>query len=299
MSPSLLRPPPEFSKEHEEEFRRLGNPMPMMFEWYKNVALVAIDMASIDKDQPSVKTLPPVQEAILRGLLYRCARLMLSILRVGRGGAGGETIAILVRCVGESALTLQWVCANAEEGFSHYLASGLRTDLYLRELVTNNVQGREGSALPIETRILDSIERCFAAAGVTETAVRESSSIPNLEVMCSQLGYGDRLYVGLQRMGSHAVHGTWTDLLLHYVEEDRDGMFRLRDSDESATDYIQLLLPSILVLDALGAYVTFLIQDASLRSEMHRVLSERKHAILELNNARPEDFLLPDAMGEP
>jgi hypothetical protein len=49
--------------------------------------------------------------------------------------------------------------------------------------------------------------------------IAAAGRMPNLNKIIEELGYQQLLYIVGQGIGSHHVHGTWSSLLFHYLEE--------------------------------------------------------------------------------
>ncbi len=111
-----------------------------------------------------------------------------------------------------------------------YLSDGLKSDLELRALIEENISKRDGVPLPIESRMLGSIEKCISASGLAIEEIKAAKKIPPLSERLKTVGGTPLQYVVQMRMASHAVHGTWTGLLSQYLETD-DGLdFRPKDA---------------------------------------------------------------------
>jgi hypothetical protein len=287
-----LRALPQFDPDLVQRCREQASAMPLMFEWYKHVALVALDIASISIKQPGHIDRDSVHLGILRGLLNRCARLMLSTVKLAHDRKCGETVALLARCISESALKAQWLARRGDtESFLRFVGDAVRTDLKLRDLINANVAERGGALWVIEERMLRSVERVMVKAGVSEADAMEAKQLPNLYDICRDLGYHDTLYVSVQRIGSHAVHGTWSDLLFHYIDGEPDGSFGLRDNVESVPHSNHLLGPALLLLDTLRAHVGFIFDNSPLAESLGNYFDEIQRGILDVDHlARPEDF---------
>lgn len=259
-----LSPLPEFPEHLVEDCRKRKDAMPLVFEWYKHAGILAIELACLSPGTTGYRFRPAVHLAVMRGLLCRCTRLMLSTVKLAHDRGGAETIAVLLRCIAESAINVSWLSDDSMPGrFERFLADGLRTDLELKKLITNNVAERGGKAWVIEQRMLDSIERCQRAAGLDESSLA-TGRLPGLEQRMREAGYGDGLYTVVQRMGSHSVHGTWTDLLTYYVKE-AAGRFEVRDTPGPRPQINHFVLPARLVLDAGLRFVTYSIANEVLR----------------------------------
>ena len=164
---------PEFPAELWEQCRNDGDFMPILFELYQEVGLLCNTAASISRASPALRSVPPVHYAVLRGLLNRCSRLMLANMHLTADGLFGETLDLISRCIMESATKVQWLCAkDSEEHFARYLADGLKKDIEWKRLVESNVRERDGKRLPIEERMLNSVNRCVRLSGIIRINAR-------------------------------------------------------------------------------------------------------------------------------
>ena len=111
-----------------------------------------------------------------------------------------------------------------------------------------------GVATPMAERILRSIERVFEQSGIKleEVSAKHQEWGGNIRAKLKEVAW-EQLYSGY-RIGSHAVHGTWVDLLMRHVEYGGDEgyaaepMFDISDS--------RLLNPVARInLEALAEYV--------------------------------------------
>ena len=98
--------------------------------------------------------------------------------------------------------------------------------------------------------------------------------------MCKDLGYSGLGYVVLQRLGSHAVHGTWPDLLFHYHAEE-DGSFTLHDNTVPP-DQNSFVVSSLQLLVALREYVDYLLDGTVPKEELFAHIEHVKQQILQI-----------------
>jgi hypothetical protein len=295
----LLPNPPTFSQEEISRCRETGDYAPILFEWYKFVGSLNVIVAHIQRESPAFRAITPQQYHVLIGLLNRCARLMLANVALSHEGRFGETTAIVDRCIFETGMKIIWLCRDAsQEKFVRYLADGLRTELEFKAQIESNIASRGGEPLPIESRMLRSIGNHIASSGLVETDIDTAKRLPDLASMIGSLGYARLTYIVGQRMGSHHVHGTWSSLLMHYLEE-RDGapnfIFQPRAHD-CETHINQYMFVPRIVLDAMTAYVQFAFNESlevkafvdlfeSTETELMRVYEE---AIAVRDQARSE-----------
>jgi len=255
--------PPVFTNELIEQCKRDLDFRPILFEWYKFVGEYCSVTACLTADSPAFRDIPPVHFAVLTGLLNRCSRLMLANVRLSCTGRYGETTQLLDRSIEETAIKVQWLCHKDDtDRFRRYLADGSKNDLRLKRQIEENIRNRGGETLVIESRMLQSIQECISLSGLSEQEVNDSKPLPDFAAMFQDLGLNDLLYTAIQRMGSHAVHGTWTDLVHNYLRHDTGQGFRPRDHDIDTED-VQYMVVSQLVLMAINSFVKYLVADPS------------------------------------
>lgn len=245
--------------------RDSGDYAPILFEWYKFVGSLTASVMNIQRQSPAYKAIPSQHYHVLIGLLNRCARLMLSNVALSHEGRFGETTAIVDRCIFESAVKMIWLCTEpSQDKFTRFLGDGLKPELEFKAKILNNIASRGGKRHPIEDRMLGSIDRHIAASGLNEVQIADSRRLPDLASMLTHIGFDRLAYIAGQRMGSHHVHGTWTSLLSHYLEEEEAGSagtsFVPRDHDCS-THINQYMFGAVIVLGALTAYLHYALED--------------------------------------
>ena len=132
------------------------------------------------------------------------------------------------------------------------MKSSLKPEGDQYRVIQNNI-ARRGKTLPIETRMLSSINRTFENSGVK--SIDELNKIPkrkDYKRILEALEM-DTSYPMLQGVPSHSIHGTWVDLALHHLEKVGSGF---RPHPDSVTPDPRLFCPiSILVLYAMRSYV--------------------------------------------
>ncbi len=280
---AILPDPPYFTNEDFQKFKDDDDFMPALFEWYKYVGQVCIYLAQIGRESLAVKDISPIHYAILTGLLNRCTRLMLSNIVLSHKGRFGETTAILDRCIFESSLNVRWLCLkNSEDYFERFLADGLKTEIELENKITENITDREGEVLVIEERMLKSIDNYIDKSGLTRDEINDSKKLPDIASILRDLGSDRLLYVVKQRLGSHHVHGTWPSLLSHYLEADEKNEFYPRDNN-CETNPNQFVITPLLVLEALKAFITFVIEKED-AVEILNLLESIKEEIVEIHH---------------
>lgn len=284
----FLPEPPKFSPEDFERARRDRDPRPLLFEWYKWTGLVANRVASISPDSPSYRNLPAIEIAVLRGLLNRCARLMVAILQLAARRKHAEAIRVLSRCISESAVVARWLCTSGSgQPFGSYLAKGLDAELRLKSDIERNIAERDDTVLKVEKRMLAAIAQLCALAGMSEDNVRAAKSLPNFASLLRDVGHPDLSYTVLQRQGSHAVHGTWPDLIFHYLDVE-GGKFNITDNNVEPEGGDFLAVP-ILVLEAVAEIAAFTLSDQELATDLQNVASDAITEIVRIHRLASGD----------
>ena len=251
--------PPEVAPENLERCRATGDYTGILFEWYKYVGLVCNLIACVERFSPAIRDIEPIHYHVMVGLLNRCSRLMLANVALSHEGTFGETTSIIDRCITESAIKVMWLCkTSAPDRFTRLIADGLKTELELEAKIRAIIQARNGNVLRIEDRMLRSIDNHIVSSGLSRNDIATANRIPDMASMIDHLG-GDRLmYIIVEKIGSHHIHGTWPSLRLHYLR-DHEGELAPRDHD-CPTHMNQFLIVSMLVLMALRAFIEFVVR---------------------------------------
>ena len=249
---------PVFENDIVEKCRQTKNYKPIFFKLYKHVGIICNLFSCIVADTDAVRGINQKHFEVLVGLLNRCSRLMLANTVLSHEGKFGETTAIIDRCIVESAINVIWLCKkNDNESFERYLADGLKSDIELESKVLENIKARDGKVLVIEERMIKSIDRCVNLSGLQKDKILQIQRLPNMATRFNDIGFGSLAYTSIQRMGSHHVHGTWSSLLFHYLEEE-NGKLLPKDHPIS-TNVIQFINIPLVILDALENFINFII----------------------------------------
>jgi hypothetical protein len=279
---------PAFEESDFDRAKATGDGMPLLFEWYKWTGLVANQIASLDPASPGYRTLPRVEVAVLRGLMNRASRLMIANLRLAALHKHAEAIVLLNRGICETAIIVQWLCQSGSgDSFRRYLAKGLEAELHLKDNIEANVRSRNGQMLVIEKRMLAAIARLLDLAQLSEDDVRSTKRLPDFASMLNFLGHDDLSYTVMQRLGSHAVHGTWPDLLFHYIELEND-TFVLTDNVIRA-EGTEFVASSTVVLEAVAAFARYVVSDEEFAAEIAQVAQDAAAEIVRIHRLTSGD----------
>lgn len=284
----MLPTPPSFSPEEWTRFRESGDWLRPAFEGLRYVGLLSVSINSIGPDRPNTIERRSREYAVVRGLIHRCARLMLADLKLAAEKKHGEVMPALTRCICESAITARWLMVSEEpDRFERYIAGGLSSDLRLKDQIQARIAERGGEILVVEERMLRSIDRCIELAGMSETDVRSTKKMYDFATICRNLQLSPEAYVAIQRLGSHAIHGSWTDLVFHYLEENGKGGFEVRDSPVGP-EVNHLVAVSLEVLSTLEEYLKFAVSREDIRTMLADVCHQAKEGILAVFRASVE-----------
>lgn len=253
---------------------------PIVFEWYKHIAQIAYILASIPRDSVLLRLLPNADYAVLIGLLARCSRLMLSVVKMSASGVHGETVRILDRCIVESAVKLQWLCtSNKADKFARYMKDAIRHEVKLRDEIQDRIHARGGSTLKVEQQMLNSVSNTINASGLSENMPQQIKGMPDFRAICKEIGLNDLFYIVAQELGSHSVHGSWSDLVQYYLDQDSNGYWKPREND-AETSHLQFIFVATLVAEATIAFSKFAFNPQSLAEELENHLSQIRDELL-------------------
>ncbi|QGS29701.1 DUF5677 domain-containing protein [Cupriavidus metallidurans] len=165
-------------------------------------------------------------QAILGGLLVRFYKLASALLDQTCQHRR-ETTFVLGRLAIECMINIQYlVSTNSKAVYQAYVIDSLRHEKKLMDRIETNIASRSGVMLPIEARMLGSIQKSFDKSGVKPEEVTKQAAKPWKDVDLYQradaVGLGEA-YLGLFGGPSHNVHGSWQDLIEYHLHHDGEG----------------------------------------------------------------------------
>lgn len=253
---------PEITQKQLDDARKSGNYEFIAFEHYKFVAQIAALVSRIDSNSNDYKQIKNQHLNVLRGLMNRCARLMLGTMELSHKGKFGETASIIFRCIFETGVKIIWLCKDSsQDKFDLYINDGLKPEIELKQKIYKNIQNQDREATPIEKRMLKSIDRTIKTAETTEEAIKACANKLNVADIVESIELNRLIYVANHKMGSHYVHGTWPSLLFHYLEE-QNGEFVARNNNVSVKAN-QLVMTSLIVAKSVTAFSDFVLKSPS------------------------------------
>lgn len=168
-------------------------------------------------------------EAILGGHLVRLYKLIDGLLDQTCKHRR-ETSFVLGRLAFECIVNLRYLITHAsDELFGSYCSYSLQHERQLLARIRANIEARDGQELPIERRMINSIERSFRVSGidvegVSKTKERNWGGL-NIFERAKAVGL-EEAYLAAFGGGSHTVHGNWQDLVEYHLEGVNEDSFR-------------------------------------------------------------------------
>jgi hypothetical protein len=229
----------------------------LAFELYKEALSVVNLAAHLLDDAAAGKGGWGRNQAVCAGLMIRISKFMLVVTQLSATKNRAEVVHALNRSILESATNLEFLTTkNDDQYFAQFVTFSLGPERELYDLIQKNIATRGGEVRPIEKRMLESIDNVCSASGVKIEevnqkygdwggGVRERLKALNKE----------ELYVGVQRIPSHAVHGTWVDLIMNHLDYDAKKSVYTPRPDFGLVDARLLGAIAIFVRDATKVYL--------------------------------------------
>jgi len=229
-------------------------------------------------------------EAILGGLIVRIMKLTHAFLH-GASNQGEEIANYFLRGLAETSLNVRFLIhENSPEMFQAFVATSFRNDKRLLDVIEQNIERRGGTVLPIEHRMLESIDRTLRRSGITRADIpsNRTDMWPNFEARLAALNMGDA-YAGVFGGPSSYIHGTWHELLFYNLTE-VEGGFELDPTSGRLRPELLLSLV-ILIAEALIEYIDYLFSDYVEAQYLKERLLRAKEKALRVTELH-EEFLI-------
>jgi len=186
--------------------RETGDFREILFEYYKNTAIFCLICSQITFESPNWKG-SRNRWTVLVGLLTRCCRIMAGHLEYFQDGRYGDITLILDRSLLETCVKVRWISGDAlDDRLGRYLEDSLRVDSELFSEIEKNIETRKGIVLPIEARMLKSIDVNAKFAGIDLSSKPKLRKAQSLADMIETIGEKRFLYTVIGKISSHAVH---------------------------------------------------------------------------------------------
>jgi len=139
----------------------------LSFELYKEVGIVATVSASCYIGMPDDPHVMPRNQAICAGLLIRIAKFMSAIVVLTATQESREVAMALMRCIMDTAVTIWFlILRNDNAIYDEFVRRGISPEGELFDLVQRNIAARGGETLPVERRLLKTINGLVEASGL-------------------------------------------------------------------------------------------------------------------------------------
>jgi len=161
----------------------------------------------------------PRNQAICAGLIVRIAKFMLVVTQLSAKGDRADVVFALNRSILQTTVNLAFLLTKNEDGASYQsvkISLGPEKELY--DIIQSNIAKRGGEVLPIEKSMLASIDRVCKASDVKieEAKQKYGDWGGGVKERLKYLGIEEQ-YIAVQRLPSHAVHGSWVDLCMQHL----------------------------------------------------------------------------------
>jgi hypothetical protein len=199
-----------------------------------------------------------------------------------------ETAMIMARLVFETTVNARYLIKHFSPSLiDSYVRLSLRHERKVRDKILNNVQDRNGVFLPIEDRMLQSLDRAERASGIKLNSVDLKDKRPwgekNIFEKARAVGL-DKLYSAAFGGGSHSIHGNWQEVYSNHLEW-----------NEATNDFTPKLnwrrpRPQLVTAIALAVNETIksyfdFIGDGELNDHFHSKLDDLHDRVLDLVDA--------------
>jgi hypothetical protein len=164
-------------------------------------------------------------QAVLGGHLVRLYKLISALLdQICQHRR--EITFIIARLAFECIVNIRFLIkfGNAAT-YDSYVRYSLKQEKRLYERISKEIEGRRGEKLPIEERMLGSIDKVVKASGLSVEDLSPSRpkdwADKNLYERADAVGLGG-IYIGTFGGPSSSIHGNWMDLLEFQLETHHD-----------------------------------------------------------------------------
>ncbi len=228
----------------------------LAFDLYKETGILLSVCAHLCTEEEANAAVIERNHAICAGLLIRISKFTVAVTQLLATAERGKVVMALHRSVMESAINLRFLLfKNDNEVYQQFVQSSLAPERELVDRIQENIGKREKHEIwPIENRMLDSIQSTCRLSGVRieDIGPRRGQWAGGMKERLKALGE-EELYLFAERLPSHAVHGTWVDLLLHHLEPKNGGF--MPDPSWSPTDPRLVCPVCLLILPVLSPYL--------------------------------------------
>lgn len=245
----------------ENEFNRVG------VELFKEIGILNTTVSSGSKyDAGSQKEVPfSKEEAVIAGSLVRYSKLGVAFIEQYAKGRL-ETTMIMFRGLAETYVNLKFFLKYADaHTLRHFIKHSLQAEYQVLNILRENTSSKE-ILEPIEKRIIATMRRAFDDADFDESEMNSSSKWEKkIKARLAEI-INPQAYSLIYGMASHAIHGTWQDLVTCHLTK-KDGGFYTHP--EWSMPRLQVLsVATVLSCDLLESYSKRLLPENNDRQEL-------------------------------
>jgi hypothetical protein len=198
----------------------------------------------------------------------------------------GEIVMIMARLCFETVVNIRYLAKHLSADLVRsYINYSLRYERRLNDLVTSNIVGRGGVVLPIEDRMLKSIARTCAAAGIKleeiDTRAQRDWGGKNTFDKATDLGL-DEIYFVVFGGGNHSVHGNWPELYGNHLEWDGEDSFTAQTEWQTPRPQV-LFLVALLATEAVDDFLNLLNASGAEREPWAELVDLRQRIALAIS----------------
>lgn len=268
--------------DHEEDYTGLS--VELLVETSSHLCVAASILPS-----PTIRW--NRHEAVLVGHLVRLYKL-LSALIDQTCQRRRETSFVFARLAFECIVNTLFLIQNDNaEVIASYIEYSMRHEKRLRDRIRSNISNRGGGILPIEERMLRSIEASAKNSRVDLDQINPPQNWggKNLFEKAKEVGL-EEAYLGAFAGPSHSVHGNWQDLLEYHLDVDGDEFGPVLTWHRPRPQLLTTL--SLLTIHTLETYFSSIVGKAG--NEIAEKLPDLRSRIIEFVNLH-EEFLSRDS----
>jgi hypothetical protein len=227
------------------------------FDLYKEACRVVVFAAHLLDETSAARGGFSRNQAICAGLMVKISKFMVAVIQLSTSDDRGEIVMALNRIILESTINLEFLIRSEDaKYFDQFVEYSLGPERDVYDQIQTNINARDGEVWDIEKRLLRSIHHICATSGmkIEEVQRKHRDWGENIRERLKVLGK-ESLYATAYRMPSHAIHGSWPDLLTgHLTYDEEHGVFR--PDTKWTTVGARLLAPiALLVLEAIDPYL--------------------------------------------
>lgn len=250
-----------------------------LYETLKFLGVFISKVSCIDPIKSEVPNISEIRRTVFIGIINRISRLILSYIHLSEDGLFGETASIIERCLFESCLRLRWLIQDeTDERVKIFICDSLKKDVEFKEYIESNEKAL-GYRTSIGTKLCDQIQELLGSSFVEQNQIKKSPRMPSFDKMCKDLELDPIYYLLFQRQRSHSIHGSWTDLYLHYLRKDGNKGFVPRDHDVRIKAE-QFLVVIRVLIETMTVYLKTLSTDAKHHDFIDAFFKEIKDKIM-------------------